>query len=119
MQLINTKETFDKIYPYAEEPKPIFTLKKLSYGQMQAIADETSVFDEKNRILYLAGTTAKLKIKYSVIAWKNITDESNKEVPCTDGNKENLPIAVGKWLVDEIDKLNRLNEIPEQEIKNS
>ncbi len=119
MQIVNVKETFERPYELSEDPKPIFIIRKLTYGEVAAIQDETSLLDEKNRIAYLSGTSAKLKIKYSLVNWKNITDETGKELPCNDINKEKLPPNVAFWLVREIDKLNILNGISADDSKNS
>lgn len=119
MQIVNVKETFERTYEVAEDPKPVFTLRKLTYGEVASIQDETSVLDEKNRIVYLSGTSAKLKIKYSLVTWKNITDETGKELSCNDTNKEKLPPNVAFWLVREIDTLNVLNGISADVSKNS
>ena len=72
MQIVNVKETYERVYELSEDPKPVFTLRKLTYGEVASIQDETSVLDTKNRVAYLSGTTSRLKIKYSVIGWKNI-----------------------------------------------
>lgn len=119
MQLVNTAEQFEKVYnETTEDPKPVFILKKLTYGEVASIQDCTSVVDDKNRIVYLGGTSNKLKIKYSLVGWKNIVDSSGKDVLCNDVNKEKLPPEVALWLNKEIDKLNALAGIPEEERKN-
>ena len=119
MKLINTKETYDRVYEQTEDPKPIFTLRKLTYGEVASNQDETSLLDDKNRIAYLAGTSSRLKIKYALIGWKNVTDEDGKEISCNDPAKDKLPPIVALWLVREIDKLNVLNGISADESKNS
>lgn len=119
MKLIDIRETYERTYTETEEdPKPIFTLRKLTYGEMSNISDETQVLDEKNRLIFRGGTSTRLKIKYSLVGWKNITDNDGKEVPCNEANKEKLPPSVAIWLVREIDELNKLRGIPEEERKN-
>lgn len=119
MFLINPQETIDVICDIVnEENKPTFVLKKLTTGEVRIINDSISMFDEHNRINYLAGTSAYLKIKYSVVGWKNIFSSDGKEATCNDANKDNLPPDISNWLVSQIDKLNKLNGIPESERKN-
>ena len=119
MRLINMKETFERIFEQSEDPKPIFTLRKLTFGEVSTIQDETSLLDDKNRIAYLGGTSSRLKIKYALVNWKNVTDENGKEIPCSDVAKDKLPPNVAFWLVREIDSLNTLNGISSEAEKNS
>lgn len=120
MKLVNVKETFEKTYTEGtDEPKPIFMLRKLSFGEVANINNGKSILDESNRLIFMSGDNAKQKITLSVVGWKNITDDSGKELPCTDSNKELLPPRVAMWLVGEIDKLNNLSGVPESERKNS
>jgi len=120
MKLVDITETFERVYTEAiEDPKPIFILRRLTYGEMSNISDETQVLDEKNRLIFRGGTSTKLKIKSSLVGWKNIVDKDGKEVPCNSDNKEKLPPSVAIWLIKEIDILNKLNGIPEEERKNS
>lgn len=118
MKLINEKETYDFTYDEGKEEKnPTFTVKKLSFGDMQSILNQNSVIDSNSNLVYLGGTAAKLKIKYSLVGWKNITDSSDKDVPCNFDNAEKLPPDVVGWLVRKIDELNRLTGVQEQERK--
>ena len=118
MQLVNSKETHEFTYPDVQDPKPVFVVKKLSYGEVSSIGDSISLVDDKNRIMYLGGTSSRLKIKYSLVSWRNVTDETGKEAVCNDVNKDKLPPDVANWLVRQIDKLNGLSGIPDEESKN-
>ena len=119
MKLIDITETQEKIYTNTEdENKPVFTLRKLTAGEVESINDSTSGLDEKNRLMYLGGTSIRLKIKYALVSWKNIVDSSGKEVSCNDVNKEKLPPAVALWLSREIDELSGLLGISEDVKKN-
>lgn len=119
MYLINEKETVEFVCDIVnDENKPVFTLKKLTAGEVATIQDSISTLDEHNKIAYLAGTTGKLKVRFSVVGWKNILSSDGKEAPCNDANKEKLPPEIAGWLVSQIDKLNKLNGIPESERKN-
>ena len=118
MKLVDISETVDKEYTEIdEEIKPVFTIRKLTAGEVETIGDSTSVLDDKNRIMYLGGTAIRLKLKYALVSWKNIVDNSGKDVPCNDSNKEKLPPGVVSWLSKEIDKISGLLGIPDGEKK--
>lgn len=120
MKLINKKLTYDFTYEKAEDPKPVFTLRKLTTEEVMHIGDATGVLDENNRILFKGGTTSLLKLSYSLVKWVNMTDDNGKDVPCTDETKKLLPPDVTRWLVGKIDELNKLSiGVPEDERKNS
>ena len=120
MKLVNIKETYRFIYELStEEPKPVFILKKMSFGEVSSIFDSISVMNDKNQVQYLSGTSSRLKVKYSVVSWENIFDSDGKVAQCNDENKDKLSVSVINWLVREIDKLSGLTGIPEEERKNS
>jgi len=121
MQLVG-KETYER--RYVEEgvdvdKQPLFYLKKISVGEKAAIDDSVFVPYEKGDIRFLGGTSNRLKIKYSLVDWKNMTDESGKAVPCSDEAKDRLPQNVVLWLIMEIDKLNGVGlKLTEEQRKN-
>ena len=116
MRLVG-KETFERRYPeegVEVEKQPLFYLRKISVGEKASI-DDASFLTAGNNIKFLGGTSQRLKLKYGIADWKNITDDSNNAVPCNDENKEKLPMGVAIWLVNEIDKLNGLNVVIKEE----
>lgn len=117
MNLVNIKETVEIIYEFVEDPKPIFVLRKLTSGEVQQISDNVSAIDDKNRLLYLGGTSNRLKIKFALVGWRNVTDDSGKDVPCNDVNKEKLPPGISLWLSKKIDEMNKLGGLSEEEKK--
>ena len=120
MFLVDISETFEKEYTEIdEEIKPVFVIRKLTAGEVETIGDSTSVLDDKNRIVYLGGTSIRLKIKYALVSWKNVVDNTGKDVPCNDANKEKLPPNVISWLSKEIDKISGLLGISEEDKKKS
>ena len=121
MKLVNTKETIDVTYEIVNgaPDNPKFSLRKMSYAEVSQILDETSVINDQNEIVYKAGTVAGLKVKYSLVSWKNVTDANDKEIPCTPENKDKLPVEIITWLAKKIDTLNMLEGVSETQRKNS
>ena len=122
MKLVNEKEVYERVFeaPDVEAGKcPVFSLRKFSMGEVNSINDQATLGTSTGQIQFLGGTINKMKIKYALVSWKNVTDENEKEVPCTEENKAKLPPNVAFWLEKEIDKLNGLREITKEERKNS
>ena len=110
MKLVG-KETYER--RYVEEgvdvdKQPLFYLKRFTVGEKAAIDDTVFSHDDKGNVKFLGGTSVRLKLKYALVDWKNITDESGNVVQCTDENKDKLPGNVVLWLIDQIDSLNGL-----------
>lgn len=120
MKLVDTSETFEREYTEIdEEVKPVFIIRKLTAGEVETIGDSTSVLDDKNRITYLGGTSIRLKIKFALVGWKNVVDNTGKDASCNDINKEKLPPNILSWLSKEIDELSGLTGIAESDKKKS
>ena len=121
MRLIG-KESYER--RFSEEgvdidKQPLFYLKKLTVGEKAAIDDSVFVPDEKGVIQFRGGTAGRLKIKNSLVDWKNMTDDKDNPVSCNDESKNNLPLNVAQWLVAEIDELNGIGfKMTEEEKKN-
>ena len=124
MKLVNPNDVYEVRYPekgVEESKQPAFGLKLLNSSEAGMIEDSLSITEKKgDRIVhqFLAGTGAKLKIKYAVVNWRNITDDKGAEVPCNDGTKELLPADVRRWLLEKIDVDNGFAGVKEEERKN-
>jgi len=121
MKLIG-KETYERRYPEEGidvDKQPLFYLKKLTVGEKAAIDDSSFETDEKGVVQFRGGSSHRLKIKYSLMDWKNVTDEGGNAIVCSDDNKDKLPLNVAQWLVVEIDDLNGIGlKLTEEEKKN-
>jgi hypothetical protein len=117
MRLINVKETYDVIYEDKEAPKdkwPVFTLRRLSAGEVNSIDDEITISRGDESFAYLGGTATKMKINLAVVSWRNVELEEGKDAPCTAVTKELLPSVVQQFLVKRIDEDNGLRKTKQQ-----
>jgi hypothetical protein len=117
MKLIG-KETYER--RFSEEgadidKQPLFYLKKLTVGEKAAIDDSVFAPDDKGNMKFLGGTSVRLKLKYALVDWKNVTDESGNVVLCNDESKDKLPGNVVLWLIEQIDELNGLRLVMSEE----
>jgi len=118
MKLVNVKETYDVVYPedgVAKEKQPVFSLRKLSAGEINKIDDEIIISGGDESFSYLGGTASKRKIELALMDWKNIEDATGNIVPCSSKNKELLPSAVQQFLVRRIDEDNGLRKTRKRE----
>lgn len=113
LTLISNDVTYEKKWKLDDEPEdkwPIFTLRKLSSGQVNAIDDATTITAKKGaRIQFLGGTARRLKIDVAVVDWKHVIDQDGSEAKCTTKTKEELPAEIQSWLEEDINKVNRLD----------
>ena len=113
MKLVNVKETYDVIFEIKGEAKetcPVFTLRKLSAGEVNSIDDEITISRGDESFAYLGGTASKMKISKALVAWKNVELEEGKAAPCNETTKELLPSEVQQFLVKRIDEDNGLRK---------
>ena len=114
------KETYERKFPeegIAVDKQPLFYLKKISLAD-KSVIDDASFASVENDIKFLGGASQRMKLKYSLVDWKNITDDTGVPLSCTDENKDLLPSGVATWLLLEIDKLNGFVPMKEKERKN-
>jgi len=111
IKLVNTKETYDVDF----KGEATFSLRKLTADEVNRINDEITVSRGENSMVYLGGTSARMKINKALVAWTGITDSEGKEVPCTDANKALLPSEVQQFIIDKIDLDNGLRKTREDE----
>ena len=125
IKLVDKTDTYELVWEQSDEPKEkwaVFTLKKLTAGEVNSMEDQLTAMgsDKGDRKLYfLSGTSRRLKIKYALVDWKHVTLDGINDVPCTDVNKDKLPAEVQIWLEDNIDEVNGLKGIREEKRKNS
>ena len=113
MKLVNVKETYEVTYvekDVAKDKCPVFTLRKLSAGEVNSIDDEITISKGDESFSYLGGTATRMKIDIALVSWKNVELEEGKEAPCTSSTKELLPSAVQQFLVKGIDEINGLRK---------
>ena len=124
MKLVNVKETYDVVFPEKDVEKgkePVFTLRKLSAGEVNSIDDEITISKGDESFAYLGGTATRMKIDLALVGWKNVELEEGKVAPCTSTTKELLPSIVQQFLVKRIDEDNGLRKSRkrDEEEKNS
>lgn len=105
-----TNETYARKYEEVGvdvDKQPVFHIKKISAGEKLSM-DDASFSTIGNDVQFKGGTSQRLKLKYGLVSWDNITDESGVAVPCTEESKDKLPSGVALWIINEIDKLNGL-----------
>lgn len=104
-------ETYEVIFPEKDIPKDkhsTFTLKRLTASEVNQIDDEITISKGEDQFRYLGGTAARMKVRFALVNWKNVTNAEEKDVPCNDSTKLQLPSNVQSYLVDRIDKDNCL-----------
>jgi len=125
IKLVDRSDTYELAWKQDSEPKekwPVFVLCKLTAGQVNNMEDQLTAMssEEGDRKLYfLSGTSRRLKIKNTLVSWRNVTLDGEKAAPCTDENKEKLPAEIQIWLEKDIEERNSLKGISEKERKNS
>lgn len=124
LKLISDADRYELVWEQSDQPRDswaVFTLRKLTSGQVNAIEDQLTAMgsDKGDRKLYfMAGTSRRLKIRYTLVEWKNIKLDGDKDAPCTDDNKEKLPAEVQTWLEESINEKNGLMGVPKETRKN-
>ena len=104
-------EKYEVVFPEKGIPKDkqsVFILKKLTASEVNKIDDEITISKGDDQFRYLGGTAARMKVRFALVNWRNVTSEDGKEVPCNDSTKLQLPSNVQSFLVDIIDKDNSL-----------
>lgn len=123
MKLVSDAPAYQMVWEEEDKPKeqwPVFHLRLLSAGQVNAIDDQVTRTEKKGaRIHFLGGTSRRLKINAAVIDWENVQEEDGSEAKCTAANKEKLSADIQAWLEDDINKRNGLQGLEENERKNS
>ena len=124
LKLVSKSDTYERVYHMSgvsEEELPVFVIKKLSAGEVNSIQDQLTSTGGKGdtKMYFLAGTSARLKVRYALVDWRNVVGEDEQPINCTDENKVKIPANVQAWLEDIIDTDNGLKGISETERKNS
>ena len=104
-------EKYEVVFPEKDIPKDkqsTFVLKKLTASEVNKIDDEITISKGEDQFRYLGGTAARMKVRFALVNWRNVTAEDGKDVPCNDSTKLQLPSSVQSFLVDRIDKDNSL-----------
>ncbi len=57
---------------------------------------------------YLGGTATRMKLRYTLVSWKNIENEKGEPAPFNEESIEKLPSEIHEFLVKRIDKDNGL-----------
>ena len=122
MKLVSDEVTYELTYkdPGEEdvEKHPVFVMRKLSASRVNTIHDRTMRMEKGNKMTYLSGTSNKMKLDMALVDWRNIQDPAGGDVKCTSANKEKIPAEIQAFLLDDINKTNKLEGYEESEAKN-
>ena len=122
MKLVSDEVTYEATYPDPAEEDvekhPVFVLRKLSADRVNSINDRTMRMEKGNKMTYLSGTANKMKIDMAVVDWRNVQDAAGSDVKCSPTNKGKIAAEVQAFLLDDINKTNRLEGYEESDSKN-
>ena len=122
MKLVSDEVTYElKFNDPSEEDvtkHPVFVMRKLSASRVNSINDRTMRMEKGNKMTFLGGTSNKMKIDMAMVDWRNVQDEAGADVKCSSANKEKIPADVQAFLLDDINKTNKLEGYEESERKN-